>query len=49
MNGREIKNAVKLAHLLANRRREALMPSHIKEVLQLLHEDFWQENALQKA
>ncbi|RYP40755.1 hypothetical protein DL767_001473 [Monosporascus sp. MG133] len=38
MNGREIKNAVKLAHLLASRRGESLAPLHIKEVLSVLRD-----------
>ena len=42
MNGREIKNAVKLAHLLATRRNEPLAACHIQEVLEVLHEDVWQ-------
>ncbi|KAI0491038.1 P-loop containing nucleoside triphosphate hydrolase protein [Xylaria cf. heliscus] len=39
MNGREIKNAVKLSHLLADRRKEPLMPSHIKSVLGALYDE----------
>ncbi|GAW12968.1 hypothetical protein ANO14919_023430 [Xylariales sp. No.14919] len=38
MNGREIKNAVKLAHLLASRRKEPLMPVHVKDVLGALYD-----------
>ncbi len=41
MNGREIKNAVKLACLLATRRKEDLAPSHIEEVIQALYGDLW--------
>lgn len=39
MNGREIKNAVKLAHLLATKRREELAPGHVTEVLEILHDE----------
>ncbi|KAI1751998.1 P-loop containing nucleoside triphosphate hydrolase protein [Xylaria castorea] len=39
MNGREIKNAVKLSHLLAGRRKEPLMPSHVKGVLSALYDN----------
>ncbi|KAI1179052.1 hypothetical protein F4777DRAFT_575403 [Nemania sp. FL0916] len=38
MNGREIKNAVKLSHLLARRRKESLMPAHVKDVLAVLYD-----------
>ncbi|PMD19490.1 P-loop containing nucleoside triphosphate hydrolase protein [Hyaloscypha hepaticicola] len=43
MNGREIKNAVKLAHLLANRQGVPLAPCHVNEVLEALHNDLWVE------
>lgn len=43
MNGREIKNAVKLAHLLANKNERALAPEHVKQVLEALHLDLWKE------
>ncbi|KAI0193019.1 P-loop containing nucleoside triphosphate hydrolase protein [Xylaria flabelliformis] len=39
MNGREIKNAVKLSHLLAGRHKEPLRPSHVKGVLSALYDD----------
>ena len=43
MNGREIKNAVKLAHLLANRQGVPLAACHVNEVLEALHNDLWVE------
>ena len=44
MNGREIKNAVKLARLLAVRRKQDLAPGHIDEVLHALNGDMWEED-----
>lgn len=43
MNGREIKNAVKLAHLLAAGDKTNLAPKHVKEVLEALHGNLWEE------
>ena len=43
MNGREIKNAVKMASLLASRYKEPLSVSYVKEVLKVVYKDFWDE------
>jgi len=45
MNGREIKNAVKLAYLLAISKETALVPKHVYEVLEALHESVWEESS----
>jgi hypothetical protein len=45
MNGREIKNAVKLAHLLASKRKERLGPVHVEEVLSVVQGDMFKDFA----
>ncbi|KAI0098140.1 P-loop containing nucleoside triphosphate hydrolase protein [Nemania sp. FL0031] len=49
MNGREIKNAIKLAHLLAGRNKEALRPSHIQRVLRTLYPEVGEDVSPQGA
>ncbi|KAI1384131.1 P-loop containing nucleoside triphosphate hydrolase protein [Hypoxylon trugodes] len=42
INGRDIRNAVKLSSILAKSRNEALTPGHVREILKVVYDDLWE-------